>query len=77
MSPEALRQGQTTQGAGPLVFARPAFNRARPGAGSAIFRLGPEENLAPPGNSGRKENVDKTIRKPLFLFEMLGLFLLR
>ena len=58
------------------VAIRPATRVARPGTGSAIFRLGPEEFITPPGNSGLpKKNVTAATRKPLFLFGLS--FLLR
>jgi len=48
----------------------------RPGANSTIFRFGLED-LTPPGISSQKKNVDEKQRKPLLLFLLLGLFLLR
>jgi hypothetical protein len=53
-----------------------AFHQMRPGANSTIFRFGLED-FTPPGISSQKKNVDAQQRKPLLLFLLLGLFLLR
>jgi hypothetical protein len=49
----------------------------RPGIGSAIFRFGPEACTQTAGQFQRVKNVDNTTRKPMFLFLLSGLFLLR
>jgi hypothetical protein len=72
----APRQGWT-QGAGRLLFARPRReDGARPGACPAIFRLGGEPVKAH-RTSGRSKKVATTTRKPMLLFRLSGLFLLR
>jgi hypothetical protein len=68
--------GLDAQGAGRLLFARPDAIQARPGTGSAMFRLGPEE-LGPRRAMPAPEHVRTTTRNPLFLFRLFGLFLLR
>jgi hypothetical protein len=50
--------------------------KARPGADSAISRLGLEEVIPRQAVLATK-NVDTTTRNPLFLFLLFGLFLLR
>src|SRR5215831_11189375 len=43
--------GWRAQGAGRLLYARPERAQARPGTGSAIWRLGSEESRTPPGSA--------------------------
>ena len=55
-------------------------DQARPGTDSAIFRLGLQgstRQAVPAGQRPGAKSVDKTTRKPLFLFWLFGLFLLR
>jgi len=60
------------------VAIRPAPSRdgARPGACPAFFRLGGEPVKAH-RTSGRSKKVATTTRKPMLLFRLFGLFLLR
>jgi hypothetical protein len=72
----APRQGRT-QGAGPLLFARPRHeDGTRPGICPAFFRLGGEP-LTAHRTSGRSKKVTTTTRKPMLSFRLFGLFLLR
>jgi hypothetical protein len=61
-----------------LLFARSRYQHLgkRPGTSSAIFRFGPEV-VTTAGQFQQEKNVASTTRKPLFLFLLSGLFLLR
>ena len=65
------------QGEGPLLFAR---SETRPGCGQEqappFFASARKHDLAG-GHSRPEKNVDTTTRKPMFLFRLPGLFLLR
>ncbi len=65
------------QGAEQLLYARPA-GQARPGTGSAMFRLGPEE-LAPRRTILASKHVStaSATRNPALLFAFRVSFLLR